>query len=531
MHGWLLDKYPFSNIFVAGLNSSIDKSQLPNLLWQTKNGRDMGNDCIHIKYVDEVGNPLLLENLIVDGGLEIQLSDSSETVTSYTMANSHYGTESVGGIYHWWGIPTIGKIRPTLGSTFFVSVRFTYSETNNEYIRKTGSQGISLKVISYTWKPGQDGYRYNSYEFTSTRQCWKNGTEVQGKWSIPEGRHAVPRDILEALENAQNNIGHSRSGKDYIAFVKPIYDTLVNAFKNDEEYWHGQQHYPKTEFTDVLKDPVAVTGYATFPQLTESLLLLHEDDRIRDKIGYADFLHDGSRFAYEQLTERAFVNSLEGITTLSDNSIQNVLEIVSFMYGLTKGRIDIPDSLSSLWLAYRYTYGTGKADVEDAIKFVHDHLTLDDICSGVRLYGNSSWSFKGVEIKCTCSLSIKLHAIATIRDAWNTLYLYGLQPNFYVIWDLIPLSFIVDWFVPVGDALHIKDIEQTYLTGTWDISDMNYSFSYFQDIPSGHHVKCYSRWRSEIPQHLNGLYWLWSHPVSKRQIGCRILDAASLIFS
>lgn len=44
-----------------------------------------------------------------------------------------------------------------------------------------------------------------------------------------------------------------------------------------------------------------------------------------------------------------------------------------------------------------------------------------------------------------------------IVDTWRTLRRYGLNPSLSLAWDLVPLSFVVDWLAPIGDALEYFD--------------------------------------------------------------------------
>jgi hypothetical protein len=111
---------------------------------------------------------------------------------------------------------------------------------------------------------------------------------------------------------------------------------------------------------------------------------------------------------------------------------------------------------------------------------------------------------------------------------WRSLYTYGLQPNFYVIWDSIPYSFIVDWFIPIGNLAKAWDAESMYDGTYYEIKDVVFSLSY--DITDEYHntYHQYSRWHTDGVPRLNGFYQLIEDPASTRVIGMRILDAASL---
>jgi hypothetical protein len=108
--------------------------------------------------------------------------------------------------------------------------------------------------------------------------------------------------------------------------------------------------------------------------------------------------------------------------------------------------------------------------------------------------------------------------------------MYGLSPSFYVIWDMIPYSFIVDWFIPVGDILNSYDKKSMY-ERTYDFSNLWYSLKYERTVADGSSISAYTRWGASSPPEYNGFYTLENMgDPSKRTIGFRILDAMSLAF-
>jgi hypothetical protein len=106
---------------------------------------------------------------------------------------------------------------------------------------------------------------------------------------------------------------------------------------------------------------------------------------------------------------------------------------------------------------------------------------------------------------------------------------YGLTPDFYVIWDMIPYSFIVDWFLPISDVLATLDADAKYFSGEYyNLKNLCYSLSYNRELDDGNVVKCYSRWKGSVPTSLNSFYWLEPPSASSKAVAYRILDALSL---
>jgi hypothetical protein len=134
-----------------------------------------------------------------------------------------------------------------------------------------------------------------------------------------------------------------------------------------------------------------------------------------------------------------------------------------------------------------------------------------------------------VDILCRCQLKLKPKKLDKLKSIWRSLYTYGLQPNFYVIWDAIPFSFIVDWLLPLGDVAHASDVEEQYSEENYSITDVIFSLEYNWRAPIYGDIHCYSRWASAPIRELNEFYW-FDKPASSTKTKCfRIADIASLI--
>jgi hypothetical protein len=270
---------------------------------------------------------------------------------------------------------------------------------------------------------------------------------------------------------------------------------------------------------------------ATYPKLTRGdHFLMHEPARICDKLpsllaGSGDF----SNYWWNVLVQQAYLDCLQSMPRLNENSISNLLELVGFVKALVVDhRIEIPKSLQSAWLAYRYQYQTTKLDASEAVKFVHRYMDLGGLAHSISCHGRSNVSYKGADVTCRCRASVLPKELDTFANIWRALYTYGLQPNFYVVWDMIPYSFVVDWFIPVGNLAAVADARSHYSSTNYDISRIVFSISYDVKDEDGNIFRQYSRWVQGTPPELNGLYFLETAGPSDRVLGYRILDALSL---
>lgn len=100
----------------------------------------------------------------------------------------------------------------------------------------------------------------------------------------------------------------------------------------------------------------------------------------------------------------------------------------------------VKEVLSDKWLSYRYVYETTKSDIEEGIRLI----TQKDQSGTLLLRAGSQVGDNYASIK-----------IAT-REPDVTQYMalqkFGLEPSLYNGWDMIPFSFVVDWFVSIGDT-------------------------------------------------------------------------------
>lgn len=258
--------------------------------------------------------------------------------------------------------------------------------------------------------------------------------------------------------------------------------------------------------------------------------LLHEPDCVMRGVSDVLFGKGFTSYWRNVLIQNAYLDAVRTVPRLNDNSISNLIEIAGFIKALVVDKkIEIPKSLGGLWLSYRYQYQTTKLDAEEAIQFVHRHMDLGDWTS-LHNYGMATESIvidnsEPVTVVCRCCLDISPKELDTLGKAWRALYTYGLTPSFYVVWDMIPYSFIVDWLIPIGQVAAAWDAEREY-NGKYDIINTIFSLSYYRNSPRGL-VKFYTRWLSEQPTELRGMYFTETDPSTNTKTK-RLLDVLSL---
>lgn len=117
-----------------------------------------------------------------------------------------------------------------------------------------------------------------------------------------------------------------------------------------------------------------------------------------------------------------------------------------------------------MWLKYRYVYNTSISDIEEITRYCTQ-------LAGDRLIFRSK-AKEGIGTM-TCKVITEL---SDDLSAFGRLQKYGVAPDLYNIWDMVPYSFVVDWFTDIGSilesisnrqwALHYK-VQSVTLSWKW----------------------------------------------------------------
>jgi hypothetical protein len=352
----------------------------------------------------------------------------------------------------------------------------------------------------------------------------------------PESNAVYPRSKDMKLSRLAKTLG------DYIAYHMDFPAYMFRDNPGDERlikiFNDGVRYYLDTFLTydEPLRDigssssPAKITAKAVVNLPTSSLLSKLRLDEYNLVLEEAYSTKPFAAYHIHALQQSAYLDCMDHVPQMNDNNISNIMDIVSLLKGIiVDHKVNIPDSLSSLWLSYRYTYGTGKSDLENAIRFqkrVADGVLFHQ---GFACYGSSVDTIDGVDVTCRCRITFRQKELDYLEKISTGLYRYGLSPSFYVIWDMIPYSFIVDWFIPIGDALNAFDKRRMY-ERTYDMSDIWFSLKYSMRDDDGSYT-AYTRWASSSLPEFHGYYSLEDIGTpSHATVGFRILDTLSLLF-
>lgn len=349
------------------------------------------------------------------------------------------------------------------------------------------------------------GYTFNSatgYEFTA-----KPGDHVGHMVALPPGN----KSISDLIENGE-----------YLA----IYDqcasnvaSTLNLVREDLYYqYHGSNSYSPLVH--------AIGSEGPMPML-EDTFAFWEGDHLP---GYPIFNLVESQYYLQWLQQHALKDAYDQIEGTWDNGITNVVEIAEMLRDLKHGKISIPRSWQDVWLKYRYVISTGVLDAQEAAKGLAKSKIKEALAAylPVAYYGTSTMMVDGVNIVCRVRIIVHSTMRDALSKAYDQLLNWGLIPDLYLLWDLVPYSFVVDWFLPISDVLDIEDMKNQ-MAGRFEVSNYCVSLEYQREI-NGYTVKNYSRWASSAPPSLAGCYWFKQAGSSNKTLVKRVIDSAALLF-
>lgn len=224
----------------------------------------------------------------------------------------------------------------------------------------------------------------------------------------------------------------------------------------------------------------------------------------------------------------AYSDAVQNLSLSDVNTLANIMESADALVSLASmlravfkkdfGKLirAIKDSLDprDLWLKYRYAYLTSKSDVESYKKTLQrlgDLASLGQTITSTGFFSDETGSYK-VEIKVDTSTIIP-------TDTVSFLTAIGVEPNAQNLWDLIPYSFIVDWFLHISDLLEWCDNWGSAINlevkGCW--------FTYMSGYDSQHVFYRVSGRRPDIPP-----MYVTRH-ASAKTIKMRVADTLSLL--
>lgn len=157
-------------------------------------------------------------------------------------------------------------------------------------------------------------------------------------------------------------------------------------------------------------------------------------------------------------------DSLRAISTIAKAiSTKSVTPLIK---GLTKS----VSSPKDMWLSYRYMVNTSAMDLEDVRSLTCRLRDLKEF-RGQTLTLRSTYVQGDICYRCAATFILEdllPHEFTEWLDA------YGFRLDLENIWDLVPFSFIVDWFFHIGNFL--GDVDNLYLAHQYKPVSIWYSY-------------------------------------------------------
>jgi len=174
------------------------------------------------------------------------------------------------------------------------------------------------------------------------------------------------------------------------------------------------------------------------------------------------------------LRDRAIFNAIDDLDVEGLNLLENVKDLATLKDLLDplkdiahcrKDPISILRLLANLHLWWKYVIKTGILDlkaIRDLIKWLRTHShELSNALAGLLMIGRGTASKvvdgkfgPGSEYELRYDAKLVYGPDTSSFNGWRlTLEALGFVPNVSDLWDLVPWSFVFDWFIPIGEAI------------------------------------------------------------------------------
>lgn len=233
----------------------------------------------------------------------------------------------------------------------------------------------------------------------------------------------------------------------------------------------------------------------------------------------------------------AFTEAARQLPFVSSNGIANVAELAAAIVSIANGiksigklnlvqpkaymsRAIVPSStLGNKWLFYRYAFKTTKSDIAEYTSLL---TRMSNIAKSDHIRVGGGFSREDIFFRCTCEYASSDVIPDDVRAALRQ---FGLELNSYTAWDLIPYSFVVDWFLNIGDLLEKYEVfergQKFTPVDTW------YSCKTRYMVDSGRQQDVYMRFGG-LGTRLGAPCFTDTHQISGKTFAFRVFDGMSL---
>lgn len=467
--------------------------------------------------IDDSGKSHLIgvyASLLKDGSEEEYIPGSRREYNHHKTGDAYYNRHVAGS----YDSPVQGPLgKPIDFNGHYLYSRFVESGTSYQHpiysglVQNVGTR-ISVGVQgSMSWSPQRGwlcGGNVSLYKVGDSEALLPEELWIQrGDWFIAgSGRFVYESGRIRAHE-----VGSVEEALSYLGYVASLFQTQPwdDVFNTYCDYhWSPSQG----GYDLYVYKGDASKGSAAFDETFASFSRIqsYESLQTRDKQGLC----------------QAYLKAIEGIPSLSGmNNLENALQCIALAKDIivSKGKpaklAKLPKEIRNIWLATRYSLGTSVSDVYEVGSYIN---RAADLIGSAVLKSDGYFYSDGKKYHVTLSwLPQDLKVLQTPLER------LGFAPTASNLWDLVPYSFVVDWFLQIGSMLEFEETRQLALRAQPAESWM--SIEKVGENAWGTHQSEYIRLPG-FPS-ASDLSWLpdyqWYHP-SGKTIAKRAVDAAAL---
>lgn len=217
-------------------------------------------------------------------------------------------------------------------------------------------------------------------------------------------------------------------------------------------------------------------------------------------------------------TQQAYTLAAAGLPKVASNAIANIVDVIGSLAGVLRGDLSsvarAGKTAGDAWLTYRYAYSTTMLDVDEYKRYFKRIETITDDLARQTVTSRGVFTRDGWTFRCSMEIRVTDFLPTELSEQIKNL---GLQLNAMNAWDMVPFSFIADWFLPIGDI--IEAFQSRNEAAKWRPTSCWFSVA----SPLGkHYLRTPGKWQAAMPVG-------HSSEVSDKTFWFRVADTVALL--